>query len=71
MAVICIILATCAAGLGYTVVAVAFGVGASWLALRRMGAGAHPSLRELTRDELRPDVSPAAPGTGDVNRQQR
>jgi hypothetical protein len=70
MAVICIILATCAAGLGYTAVAVAFGVGASWLAVRRMGAGADATPREMTPDEPRPEMLPAAPETADDTRQR-
>jgi hypothetical protein len=39
VAVFCIVLAAAAALTGYPVIAVALGVGASWLALRRIGAG--------------------------------
>jgi hypothetical protein len=41
LAVLCVLVAAAAAALGYGAVAMAFGVGASWLALRR--AGAHSS----------------------------
>jgi len=51
IAVLCVILAACAAATGYPALAVAFGVGAAWMALRRSGgagtsAEASPALQQ-------------------------